>query len=71
VPLPFALDLLYDILSGWKLLFIHVEKFRVCLHDYVCPAMKPLWHTLQDDFLYTASKSGLLTAAGLTSRVVR
>jgi hypothetical protein len=69
--LPFALDLIYDIIFGWKSLFQCIAPFQKLLQTGICPAIRPLLKCLQEDFVFTAGRNGVASAAGLTSRVVR
>lgn len=71
IPQQFALDLMHDVLSGWKILFQLVTPFRALLKDVVCPALKPLLQQLQADFMDVTLKSGISNSAAFTSRVVR
>jgi hypothetical protein len=71
IPQTFALDLMYEVLIGWKLLFQTVPSFKSLLHDHICPALKPLLRCLQEDFVLTAARSGLTVASAFTFRVVR
>lgn len=71
VPQSFALDLMYDAISGWKHLFLVVPQFKALLKESICSAIKPLLQFLQEDFIETANKNGLAASAALTSRVIR
>ena len=66
-----ALDLLDDILIGWKDLFWTKPAFRAILKDTIYVALKPLLKGLQDDFANSVLKNGLAPASSFTSRVVR
>ncbi len=71
IPQSFALDLMYELLHGWRVLFVRVGSFKVLLRESVCPAIRPLLRCLQEDFLSAAARHGLTVASAFTSRVVR
>jgi hypothetical protein len=71
VPQSFALDLMHDAISGWKHLFHLVPSFKTLLKESICSAMKPLLQLLQEDFIDSANKHGLVASAALTSRIIR
>jgi hypothetical protein len=71
VPVAFALDVMYELLSGWKFLFTRVQSFKSLLHSCIFPALKPLLKNLQEDFIMMTVKHGLTTASSLSTRIVR
>eukprot|EP01038_Epipyxis_sp_PR26KG_P018236 gene18236-25652_t len=71
VPQSFALDLMFEILDGWKYLFYRVSSFKALLHSVICPALKPLLKNLQDEHISATIRVGLTAAAALTARIVR
>ena len=71
VPPTMALDILDDILNGWKDLMRTSPPFRALLKHSIYPALKPLLKSLQDDFANAVLKTGIVAASNFTSRVVR
>jgi hypothetical protein len=70
-PQTFALDLLHDLLSEWGHIFRSAFKFEILLLEHVCPSIKALVRTLQEDYLAGSAKSGQSAAAALSTRVIR
>jgi hypothetical protein len=70
-PQTFALDLLHDLLSEWGIIFRSIPQFESLLVDSICPTVKTLLRSLQEDYLASAVKNGLAAATALTTRVIR
>ena len=71
LPQTAALDLLSEILLGWRWLFQRVPFFKALLKDSVCPALKPLLKNLQEDFVQGAARHGVPAACALASKVAK
>ena len=48
-----------------------VKQFENLLYDSICPSIKALLRNLQEDYLASIMRSGINTAAALTTRVIR
>lgn len=66
-----ALDLLDDILVGWKDMFWSSATFRTILKQSIYAVLKPLLKSVQDDFANSVIKNGIAPASAFTSRVIR
>ncbi len=58
-------------LTEWTILFINVPSFQVLLKEFIYPALRPLLKGLREDFIALVTKSGLTSAASITSRIIR
>lgn len=66
-----AMDLIYEVISGWKRLFQEVAAFRAILSSHLSPCMKPYLRNLRDDYLVVLKSGGSGPSNSQTSLVVR
>lgn len=65
-----ALDLLHDVVNGWRHLFQDIKPFKELLKHPVSSSLRPLLRTLREDYI-ACLRSGTNTPSAMTTRVLR
>ena len=65
-----ALDLLSDVLQGWRHLFQNIPSFKSKLKGIIVPCIKPLLRNLREDYTTNLRQQSAHTNS-MTTRVVR
>lgn len=66
-----AMDLIYEVISGWTRLFQEVLAFREVLSSHLSPCMKPYLRNLRDDYVVLLKSGGSAPANAQISLVGR
>jgi hypothetical protein len=67
----FAMDVIYDLLHGWKDLFHSLNSLKLQLHNAVIPSLQMMLKNIHNDFHANHMKFGLTTASSFTARVLQ
>lgn len=67
----FAMDVIYDILNGWKELFHSLNSLKLQLHNSVIPSLQVMLKNIHSDFHSNHQKFGLTTASSHTARIIQ
>ena len=66
-----AMDLILEVIQGWKRLFQEVLAFREVLSSHVSPSLKPYLRSLREDYLSVLKSGGPGSSNSQISLVVR
>ena len=66
-----AMDLILEVVSGWKRVFLEVPTFKEILSTSVSPCVKPFLRSLREDYFATLKTNGATAANAQVSQVVR
>jgi hypothetical protein len=66
-----AMDLILEVVSGWKRVFLEVPAFKEILSTSVSPCVKPFLRSLRDDYFSALKTNGAAAANAQVSQVVR
>lgn len=66
-----AMDLLLEILIGWKHLFLYSPSFQQLLREAICPSLKPLLKGLQSNYVHISTQNSIAAATIFTNRVIK
>jgi hypothetical protein len=71
VPQTFAMDVLYDILHGWKSLFHSLSSLKLQLHYSIIPSLQAMLKNIHFDFNSNHMKYGMTSASAFTVRAIQ
>jgi hypothetical protein len=71
VPPNLAMELIYEVILGWKRLFQEVASFKDVLSSHISPCMKPYLRSLREDYLAVLRSGGSGPSNSQISLVVR
>ena len=66
-----CLDVLHDILEGWKTLFVDVTAFKIVLKEDIMPTICFRLKSLHDDFVLAAKSSGNISPGTQVAKTVK